>query len=147
MRNKSKNDSLLSIPELRGGFTLIELLVVIAIIGILSSIVMVNLSSAKLRAANASVKSSLKSIGFAAQVIYHDLGKYNTVCIDEEINNVYKSAGTVGAGIGVCNNSSTQWAVSVPLKIEEDGNKYWCVDSSGASKSISSPLGTGRVCL
>ncbi|MBI2439213.1 MAG: type II secretion system protein [Candidatus Moranbacteria bacterium] len=55
----------------RRGFTLIELLIVIAIIGILVSVVMVSLSSARTRARDGSFKMTARSI-FGASTICCD---------------------------------------------------------------------------
>ena len=57
-------------------FTLIELLVVIGIIGILSSIVLVSLNSAKARARDAKRKHDLVQFRSALEMYYIDHGSY-----------------------------------------------------------------------
>lgn len=58
------------------GFTLIELLVVIAIIGVLSSVVLASLNTARVRAADAQRLSSVKQIQSALELFYLDHGRY-----------------------------------------------------------------------
>jgi len=58
------------------GFTLIELLVVIAIIGILSSVVLASLNSARLKARDAKRVSDVKQIQLALEMYYDDNSNY-----------------------------------------------------------------------
>jgi prepilin-type N-terminal cleavage/methylation domain-containing protein len=58
------------------GFTLIELLVVVAIIGILSSVVMISVASAKNKAKNAIVMQSFKDFQKLLEQEYIDNGSY-----------------------------------------------------------------------
>ncbi len=66
------------------GFTLVELLVVIAIIGILSSVAVVNLNSARIKAKQAGAEATTRSLLAAAvmcddgrgQLIYYDHPEY-----------------------------------------------------------------------
>ncbi len=60
------------------GFTLIELLVVISIIGILSSIVVVSMGSAKGKARDARRQSDMRQIGTACELFYTDGSVYPT---------------------------------------------------------------------
>ena len=61
------------------GFTLIELLVVIAIIGILSSVVLASLNTARLKARDTRRVSDIKSIQLALEFYYDSLGAYPTL--------------------------------------------------------------------
>lgn len=58
------------------GFTLIELLVVIAIIGILSSVVLASLNSARSKARDARRKADMKQIQLALELYYDSNGSY-----------------------------------------------------------------------
>ena len=60
------------------GFTLIELLVVVAIIGILSSIVLASLNTARIKGADAARISDVNSIETALEMYYNDNGGYPT---------------------------------------------------------------------
>ncbi len=125
------------------GFTLIELLVVIAIIGILSSVVLASLNTARNKGADAAVKSNLNNIRAQAELVYDTAGNYDTVCADSNVSKGVTAAGTAGGGTGVCNDSTTAWAASAPTK---GVTGYWCVDSTGTSVARVTALGSGTVC-
>ena len=58
------------------GFTLIELLVVISIIGLLATVVMVSLNSARLKARSTKAIGDLKSLSLALEMYYDNNGSY-----------------------------------------------------------------------
>ena len=64
------------------GFTLIELLVVIAIIGILASVVLASLNSARAKGADAAIKSNINSARAQAELFYDSQSpaSYTNVC-------------------------------------------------------------------
>ena len=64
------------IKNLKNGFTLIELLVVISIIGVLAALVVVNYSSARIRARDVARKSDLAQIKRALRLYYNDNNAY-----------------------------------------------------------------------
>ncbi|MDD2935511.1 MAG: type II secretion system protein [Candidatus Pacebacteria bacterium] len=67
---------------MKKGFTLIELLVVIAIIGILSSVVLASLNSAREKARDARRVSDLGQIALAMEMYYNDNTNYPATIAD-----------------------------------------------------------------
>ncbi|MDD4477201.1 MAG: prepilin-type N-terminal cleavage/methylation domain-containing protein [Patescibacteria group bacterium] len=79
------------------GFTLIELLVVIAILGLLSTLAVVALGSAREKARDSKRLSDLKQVQTALELYYTDQGAYPTAT----------AAVTLGSEAAACLNGST----------------------------------------
>ena len=114
------------------GFTLIELLVVIAVIGILSSIVLVSLNSARNKGTDAKIKGQISSIRGSAELIYDNASSYATVCADSRVAKQLK----VGSDTASCYNSASGWVAVMPLKAPATTGDKWCADSDGFSGII-----------
>ncbi len=143
MKNKNK------------GFTLIELLVVIAIIGILASVVLASLNTARAKGADAAIKANLNNTRAQAELFYGDNNNTylpatgatalsgvvacptagSTATMVGKSPNISKAiaqATSLGSGGNACYNTANAWAAAVTLKT--DAKKAWCVDSTGQSQ-------------
>jgi prepilin-type N-terminal cleavage/methylation domain-containing protein len=136
------------------GFTLIELLVVIAIIGILSSVVLASLNTARNKATDTSIQSNLANTRAEAELFYSSGNTYEGVCalsgtavIGDSVRAAdiafdgaaptYADATAAAADAGQCHDSASAWAAAVPLK----AGGYYCVDSTGKSTATTTVLG------
>jgi len=134
------------------GFTLIELLVVIAIIGVLASVVLASLNSARNKGTDAAIRSNLANLRAQAELYYDTGSTYTGVCANTA-GTLYAGvqAASVAAGTGTtviingtlqtantanCFATATAWAASVKLK----ATGYYCVDSTGAAMNTQNPL-------
>lgn len=98
------------------GFTLVELLVVISIIGILATLVMANLNSARSRARDAQRKSDARSIATALRLYFNDKGYYPS---NDSSGNIL---GCGSAGTSVC-DWGNEWSVGTTVympKLSQD---------------------------
>lgn len=129
------------------GFTLIELLVVIAIIGILASVVLASLNTARAKGADAAMKSSINNGRAQAELVYdNNGGSYlapTNVCADPTIVNIGVAVNSaIGAGSFVCSSAANTYRMHSPTKTTPV--QYYCVDSTGkAGLQAAAPTGTG----
>ena len=122
------------------GFTLIELLVVIAIIGILSSVVIASLTSAKEKGDIASIKANLANVRTQAEILRDTYGNFDAVCgisatQDPVIAAAIAEVDTRNrSGSVVCGDGSSAWAIASDLP----GGGAVCVDADGTVKTYDS---------
>lgn len=116
------------------GFTLIELLVVIAIIGILSSVVLASLNTARDKGSDAAIKANLANARAQAELYYDDQSpnSYASVCTSSDgiaaaVEAAEEQSGTVG-----CVADADGWTLTAALS---ESGTFYCVDSTGAAST------------
>src|SRR3989344_5230709 len=121
------------------GFTLIELLVVIAIIGLLASIVLTSLSSARGKGGDAKVQTQVKQLYTLVEKDYAASGNYSTAFSGANtlVNTGPYAAMQTALGSGNLTAVTSGTPVSAYAlygKLSSDPSLYYCIDSTGSVK-------------
>lgn len=149
--------------SLQNGFTILELLIVVAIIGILVAVSFAYLGESRNKGGNAGVQSNLVNARAQAEVFFTNNNRsyegvcavVGTVAIGRHVQGAARAYGKTPEGAyadgtasdwdtEACHDLGTVYAVWVPLKESTSVSPVgWCIDSTTASKRVTSVLAGG----
>lgn len=153
---------------LERGFSLMELLVVIAIIGVLSSVILASLGSARQRGNDAAIKTNLSTLQVQAEVYSYNVGSntygsavlsgrcdvgssmfgadatiksaLSAISSTESCASVAACSGGLGKAMNcTVHNVASPLDVSYAVFAKLSSGAYWCIDSTGANRQVAAP--------
>lgn len=113
------------------GFTLVELLVVISIIGLLSTLAVVSLSSARQKARDAKRASDVKQIQTALELYFSDQNTYPVVAAAVTLGDATHSTLSSGSSFAAAATGTTYMGL-VPANPAPGGTAYTYTSLTGA---------------
>jgi uncharacterized RDD family membrane protein YckC len=117
------------------------LLPIVLVFGVLSSVVLVSLNSARMKGNDGMIKSSLAGSKSASEYYYDKAGSYTGFCADEDMSSL-KELFTSRSTSLECNDSAGAWAAAAKLS----DKTTFCVDSTGYDGAHIGALGSDVSC-
>lgn len=145
------------------GFTLIELLVVVAIIGILASVVLTSLASARKKGLDGKIKSQVAQVAASAAIFYDTNNGYGTATgVSTSGSTCTAASGTMWAdtqsAMASYANTAATWPSGTNLycyatgqtyvfaaQLQGDTTKGFCSDSNGKTGQVTWSTMTGNL--
>ena len=121
---------------MKKGFTLIELLVVVSLIGVLSTLVIANLNSARERARDTHRKSDLRNIQTALRLYYNDEGGYPTTAQFPAWNGPWINGSVTYMNLLPADPLSPAQNYSYTSTDTDDYNLYACLENKSDDKCV-----------
>ncbi|NVN97369.1 RDD family protein [Candidatus Nomurabacteria bacterium] len=127
---------------------IVAILFTISVVGILSSIVLASLNSARAKGQDAVIKSSLANIKAQAEIYWDsnstngNNGNYFGLCNDTSVYQIKASITKTKEVDIVCNDNVEGYAISAPLS----SGGYWCVDNLETGKEIPNQITSQTSC-
>ena len=121
-----------------------SLLPIIAVVGIVASVVLVSLNTARTNVVDEVVRASLTVVRSQAELIYDtNNASYITICTDPVVLKHITSKEGSRLGKSVCNAAKSAYMIYIPLKNPTASTAGWCVDNtiSRPKKSKEPPQG------
>ena len=142
--------------NLKKGFTLIELLVVVAIIGILASVVLASLNTARAKGSDAAIKANLANMRAQAAIYYDTNNKYSAAAVtctvtganpnvltgctdlfaDATMQSGLKAAASASGQTVTATTDSAGGLYGIEAVLKTSTTAGWCVDSGGKSEAV-----------
>jgi len=125
------------------GFSLIEILVVIAIIGILATVIIVNVNAAKNKAKDTVAIAGMDQIRTTGEIYYNGagVGTYAGLCAYADIDQIFSSVGAQGSVATSCLDDIDTYCASASLP--SDPSTILCRDHLGNHGSAACVDATG----
>lgn len=91
------------------------------------------------------IEEGMNQLRIAAEMAYDTVGNYSTTCTNSDAARIFANIAANGGKV-TCNVAPSFASYATQSTTANNTTTYYCVDSTGASHTTTTPLGTNAVC-